>query len=85
MCIPMNCNGKTIASFFLSFFRNVFYKYIKGKLDICSLLVMSIGDDWMIDMMITYIEKIITKAFNINDNIKQKWGCQLNESSSLNK
>ena len=46
---------------------------------------MSIGNDWMVDMMIIYIEKTIAKALDINDIIKKNWGCQLDESKSLNK
>jgi hypothetical protein len=30
---------------------------------------MSIGNDWMVDMMILYIEKTIAKALDINDII----------------
>ena len=30
---------------------------------------MSIGDDWMVDLMIIYIEKTIAKALDINDII----------------
>jgi hypothetical protein len=55
-------------------FCNVYYKCIEGKLGICLLLVMSTDDDWMVDMIIIYIEKTITKALDINDIIKKK-GC----------
>ena len=66
-------------------FRNVFYKCIEGKAGLSLLLAMSIGDDWMVNMMIIYIEKIIAKALDINDIFKFLRGCQLNESKSLNK
>jgi hypothetical protein len=45
---------------------------------------MFINDDWMVDMMIIYIEKTIAKALDINDIIK-KMKCRLNESKSLSK
>ena len=64
-------------------FCNVYYECIEGKLGICLLLVMSIDDDWMVDLMIIYIEKTIAKALDINNIIKNIWGCQLNESKSL--
>ena len=32
---------------------------------------MSIGDDWLVDLMIIYIEKTIAKALDINDIIKK--------------
>jgi hypothetical protein len=35
---------------------------------------MSIGDDWMGDLMKIYIEKFIAKALDINDIIKFFWG-----------
>jgi hypothetical protein len=60
-----NGNGKTTTGFF----RNVFYEFIKGKLSICLLLTMSIGNDWMIDMMIIFVGKTIAKALDINDII----------------
>jgi hypothetical protein len=31
-----------------------------------------IGDDWMVDLMIIYIEKTIVKALDINDIIKKQ-------------
>jgi hypothetical protein len=37
----------------------------------CSLLAMSIGDDWMVNLMIIYIKKAIAKALDINDIIKK--------------
>jgi hypothetical protein len=47
---------------------------------------MSIDDDWMVDMMIIYIEKTIAKALDINDIIFYFfWECPLDESKSLNK
>jgi hypothetical protein len=46
---------------------------------------MFIGDDWMVDLMIIYIEKSIAKALDINDIIKKIMGIQLDESKSLNK
>jgi hypothetical protein len=54
-----------------------FFDCVKGK-------SMSIGDDWMVDLMIIYIEKTIAKALDINDNMKTLWGCELDESKSLN-
>ena len=33
---------------------------------------MSIGDDWMVNLMIIYIEKTIAKALDINDMIIKK-------------
>jgi hypothetical protein len=50
-------------------FQIVFYECIEGKSGICLLLGMSIGDDWMINLMIIYIEKTIAKALDINDII----------------
>ena len=44
---------------------------------------MFIDDDWMVDLMIIYIEKTIAKALDINNNIIKIWGCQLDESKSL--
>ena len=35
---------------------------------------MSIDDDWMIDLMIIYIEKTIAKALHSNDIIIKKMG-----------
>jgi hypothetical protein len=35
---------------------------------------MSIGDDWMIDLMIIYIKKAIAKALDINDIPKKIMG-----------
>jgi hypothetical protein len=64
---------------------NVSYKCIEGKLGICLLLAMFIGEDWMVDLIIIYIKRIIAKALDFNDIIKTLWGCQLNESKSLNK
>ena len=51
---------------------------------------MAIGDDWMVDMMIIYIEKTTAKALDTNDIIIYLfilflWGCQLNKYKSLNK
>jgi hypothetical protein len=56
------------------FFRNVFYECVEGKSGICLLLAMSIGDDWMVNMMIIYIEKTFGKALDINDIIKAFMG-----------
>ena len=33
--------------------------------------MLTIGDDWMLDLMIIYIEKTIAKALDINDIIKK--------------
>ena len=60
-------NGKMTVVFF----RNVFYKCIEGKSSICLLLAMFIGDNWMVDSMIIYIEKTIAKALDINDIINK--------------
>jgi hypothetical protein len=49
---------------------NVFCKCIEGKSGICLLLAMFIGEDWMVNLMIIYIKKIIAKALDINDIIK---------------
>jgi hypothetical protein len=53
---------------------NVFYKCIEGKSGICLLLAMLIGEDWMVNLMIIYIKKIIAKALDINDIIKFSLG-----------
>jgi hypothetical protein len=52
----------------------VFYKCIEGKLGICLLLAMFIGEDWMVNLMIIYIKKIIAKALDFNDIIKKIMG-----------
>ena len=75
----MSCNGKTIVILFC----NVFYYCIEGKSSICFLLAMSTCDDWMVDMMIIYIKKIVTKVVDSNDIILILWGCHLHESKSL--
>ena len=61
-----NRNGKTT----MVFFPLCFYECIEGKSCICLVLAISIGDDWMVDLMIIYIEKTIAKALDINDIIK---------------
>jgi hypothetical protein len=53
---------------------NVLYKCIEGKLGICLLLAMCIGEDWMVNLMIIYIKKIIAKALDFNDIIKKIMG-----------
>jgi hypothetical protein len=35
--------------------NNVFYKCSEGKLGICLLLAMFIGEDWMVNLVIIYI------------------------------
>ena len=55
-------------------FHNVFYKCIEGKLGICLLWVMFTDDDWIVDLMIIYIEKTIAKALDIKDIIKKNTG-----------
>ena len=35
---------------------------------------MSIDDDWMVDLMITYIENTIAKALDMNDIIRKNMG-----------
>jgi hypothetical protein len=46
-----NCNGKSTTVLF----QNVYHECIEGKLGMCLLLVMYIDDDWMVNMMIIYI------------------------------
>ena len=53
---------------------NVFYKCIEGKLGICLLLAIFIGEDWMVYLMIIYIKKIIPKALDFDDIIKKIMG-----------
>ena len=55
-------------------FGNVFYKCIEEKSSLYLLLVMFIGDDWMVVLLIIYIEKIIAKALNIDNIIKKIMG-----------
>jgi hypothetical protein len=50
---------------------NVFYKCIEGKSGIWLLLEMFIGKDWMVNLMIIYIKKVIVKALYFNDIIKK--------------
>jgi hypothetical protein len=66
-CWPKNCNGKLTTILF----RNAYYECIEGKLGVYLLLVMSIDDDWMVGLMIIYIEKTIAKALDVNNNIKK--------------
>jgi hypothetical protein len=51
------------------FFSQCFYKCIEGKSGIYLLLAMSIDDDWMVNLMIIYIEKTNAKALDINNII----------------
>jgi hypothetical protein len=37
----------------------------------CLLLVMSIDDDWMVGLMIIYIEKTVAKTLDMNNIIKE--------------
>jgi hypothetical protein len=53
---------------------NVFYKCIEGKLGICLLLAMFIGEDWLVNLMIIYNKKIIAKTLDFNDIIKKIMG-----------
>jgi hypothetical protein len=53
---------------------NFFYKCIEGKLGMCLLLEKFIGEDWMVNLMIIYIKKIIAKTLNFNDIIKTIMG-----------
>jgi hypothetical protein len=53
---------------------NVFYKCIEGKLSICSLLEMFVGEDWLVNLMIIYNKKIIAKALDFNGIIKKIMG-----------
>jgi hypothetical protein len=52
---------------------NVFYKCIEGKLGICLLLAIFMGEDWMVNLMIIFIKKIIAKASDFNDIIKNNY------------
>jgi hypothetical protein len=65
--------------------RNVFSECIEGKLGMCLLLPDSIGDDWMVELMIIYIEKTLPKLWVLMILTKKLWGCELDESKSLNK
>jgi len=47
---------------------------MEGKLGICLLLAMFIGEDWMVNLMIIYIKKIIAKALDFQDIIKNIMG-----------
>jgi hypothetical protein len=47
---------------------DVFYECIEGKSSIFLLLAMFIDEDWMVNLMIIYIKKIIVKALDFNDN-----------------
>jgi hypothetical protein len=76
-----NCHGKSTTVLFC----NLYKECIEGKLGICLLLVMSIDDDWIVDLVIIYIEMTIAKALDINDIIKKIWGCELDVSKFLNK
>jgi hypothetical protein len=53
---------------------NVLYKCIEGKSGTCLLLAMFIGEDWMVNLMIICIKKIIAKALDFNDIIKNIMG-----------
>jgi hypothetical protein len=53
---------------------NVFCKCIEGKSGICLLLAMFTTKDWMINLMIIYIKKIIAKALDFDDIIKFFYG-----------
>jgi hypothetical protein len=80
--IPKNTTGKT-KEILQSFSKckvgwskelqwendNVFYKCIEGKSGICLLLAIFIGEDWMVNLMVIYIKKIIAKALDFNDVI----------------
>ena len=44
---------------------------MEGKLAICLLLEMFIGEDWMVNLTIIYIKKIIAKALDFIDIIKK--------------
>jgi hypothetical protein len=48
----------------------VFYKCIEGQSGICLLLAMFIGEDWMVNLMIIYVKKIIAKALDFDDTIR---------------
>ena len=54
--------------------NSVFCKCIEGKLGIGLLLRMFIGEDWMVNLMIICIKKIIAKALDFNDIIKTFMG-----------
>jgi hypothetical protein len=40
----------------------------------CLLLEIFIGEDWMVNLMIIYIKKIIAKDLDFNDIIKKIMG-----------
>jgi hypothetical protein len=44
---------------------------------------MIIGQDWMVNLMIIYIKKIIAKALDFNDIIKKNYGYDNSMSSNL--
>jgi hypothetical protein len=49
-------------------------KEIGFKLGMCLLLAIFIGEDWMVNLMIIYIKKIIAKALDFNNIIKKVMG-----------
>jgi hypothetical protein len=79
--VKRTTNGKLTTVLFC----NVFYECIEGELAICLLLATFIGDDWMVGLMIIFIEKTIANALDINNTIKKKWGCQMGEILLLQK
>jgi hypothetical protein len=55
-------------------FCNVFYECIEGKSRIYLLLAKYVGNDWMVDLMIIYIENTIAKTLDVHDIIKKIMG-----------
>jgi hypothetical protein len=53
---------------------NIFHKCIEGKLGICLLLAMFIGEYWLVNLMIIYNKKIIAKALDFNEIIEKIMG-----------
>ena len=54
--------------------NNVFSQYFLRMLWRKVGHVLTIGDGWMVNLMIIYIEKTIAKALDINDIIKNIMG-----------
>jgi hypothetical protein len=59
-----NCKGKT----------TMFCTSALKESWACLLLAMFIGENWMVNLMIIYIKKIIAKALDFNDIIKKIMG-----------
>ena len=70
-----------IAVFFAMFSTSA----LKGKSGNCLLLALSIGDDWMVDLMMISIKKTFAKPLDLTTLSTFIWKCMLDESKSLNK